>query len=126
MIAAGARMLESSCGPCIGMVARRGAGRSRSVPSTEFQGPERHKDALSIREPCLCAVAVKEIVDPRESDCRSALQRTSEIFNKQEFHHFAKGRHNRCQGHQGPNIKEVSVERTAEGLDRCGGPAETR
>jgi aconitate hydratase len=71
MIAAGARIMESSCGPCIGMGGAPGSGQiSIRSYNRNFEGRSGTKDALvHLTNPIACAVmAVKgEIVDPRDS-----------------------------------------------------------
>ena len=71
MIAAGARMLESSCGPCIGMGGAPGSGQvSIRSYNRNFKGRSGTKDAfVYLASPVSCAVfALKgEIIDPRES-----------------------------------------------------------
>jgi aconitate hydratase len=71
MIAAGARMLESSCGPCIGMGGAPGSGQvSVRSYNRNFKGRSGTKDAqVYLASPVSCAVfALKgEMADPRES-----------------------------------------------------------
>ncbi|MCI0469220.1 MAG: aconitate hydratase [Nitrospirae bacterium] len=68
MIAAGARILESSCGPCIGMGGAPGTGHiSVRSYNRNFQGRSGTKDAsVYLASPIACAVmAIKgEIIDP--------------------------------------------------------------
>ena len=76
MISSGARMLESSCGPCIGMGGAPGSGQiSVRSYNRNFQGRSGTKDAfVYLASPVSCAVfAIKgEIVDPRESGIKIA------------------------------------------------------
>ncbi len=71
MIAAGARILEASCGPCIGMGGAPGSGQvSIRSYNRNFQGRSGTKDAsVFLASPISCAVmAVKgEIIDPRDA-----------------------------------------------------------
>ena len=71
MIAAGARLLEASCGPCIGMGGAPGTGHvSVRSYNRNFKGRSGNKDALVyLANPLLCALfALKgEIVDPSAS-----------------------------------------------------------
>ncbi len=71
MVAAGGRILEISCGPCIGMGGAPGTGHvSIRSYNRNFQGRSGTKDALVyLTNPIACAVmAVKgEIVDPRQA-----------------------------------------------------------
>ncbi|MFO0754475.1 MAG: aconitate hydratase [Thermodesulfovibrionales bacterium] len=71
MIAAGARVLESSCGPCIGMGGAPGSGQvSVRSYNRNFQGRSGTKDAfVYLTSPLSCAIiALKgEIIDPRDA-----------------------------------------------------------
>ncbi|MGE5239959.1 MAG: aconitate hydratase [Chloroflexota bacterium] len=71
MAAAGGRILEISCGPCIGMGGAPGTGHvSIRSYNRNFQGRSGTRDALVyLTNPIACAVmAVKgEIVDPRQA-----------------------------------------------------------
>ncbi|MGO9378525.1 MAG: aconitate hydratase [Dissulfurispiraceae bacterium] len=71
MIAAGARILESACGPCIGMGGAPGSGHvSIRSFNRNFQGRSGTKDAfVYLTNPVACTVmALKgEIVDPRDA-----------------------------------------------------------
>jgi aconitate hydratase len=70
MISAGARILEASCGPCIGMGGAPGSGHvSIRSYNRNFHGRSGTKDAfVYLTNPIACAVmAVKgEITDPRD------------------------------------------------------------
>jgi len=72
MIAAGARMLEASCGPCIGMGGSPGTGHvSVRSYNRNFRGRCGNKDAfVFLANPLACAVmAIKgEITDPAGTD----------------------------------------------------------
>ena len=74
MISAGARMLESSCGPCIGMGGAPGSGQvSVRSYNRNFKGRSGTKDALVyLASPVSCVVfAVKgKMVDPANQDSR--------------------------------------------------------
>jgi aconitate hydratase len=71
MLAAGARILESSCGPCIGMGGAPGSGHvSIRSFNRNFQGRSGTKDAfVYLTNPVACTVmALKgEITDPRDA-----------------------------------------------------------
>ncbi|HSW64008.1 MAG TPA: aconitate hydratase [Dissulfurispiraceae bacterium] len=71
MIAAGARVLESSCGPCIGMGGAPGSGHvSIRSFNRNFQGRSGTRDAqVYLTNPVACAaMALKgEIIDPRDA-----------------------------------------------------------
>lgn len=74
MVGAGARMLESSCGPCIGMGGAPGTGHvSVRSYNRNFIGRSGTKDAsVYLANPLVCALfAIKgEITDPMKSDVR--------------------------------------------------------
>ncbi len=78
MIDAGARILEVSCGPCIGMGGAPGTGHvSVRSYNRNFQGRSGTRDALVyLASPIACAVmAVKgEIIDPRDFEGVQGLQ----------------------------------------------------
>jgi aconitate hydratase len=71
MVAAGARILESSCGPCIGMGGSPGTGQiSVRSYNRNFKGRSGNKDAfVYLASPVTCAVAALtgKIIDPRNS-----------------------------------------------------------
>jgi len=115
MIAAGARILECSCGPCIGMGGSPGTGQvSIRSYNRNFKGRSGNKDAfVYLANPIACAVfAIKgEIVDPRNSGL------SAEIFR--EPAHYAINDNmlikptddsQRIEVIKGPNIKEVPVK----------------
>ncbi len=117
MISAGARILEASCGPCIGMGGAPGTGHT-SVRSynRNFHGRSGTKDAsVYLTNPIACAVmAIKgEIIDPRD-----ALLHIDEINEPEKF--FVndnliispKKRAKNIKIIKGPNIKEVPVKDT--------------
>ena len=118
LIAAGARILESSCGPCIGMGGAPGSGQiSVRSYNRNFKGRSGTKDALVyLASPVTCAVfAVKgEMVDPRESGigikipgepARYLMNDSMLVKPETNMHaiHVLKG----------PNIKEVPVKEPA-------------
>ena len=115
MIAAGARMLESSCGPCIGMGGAPGTGQiSIRSYNRNFKGRSGSKDAfVYLASPISCAVfAVKgTITDPRSAGL------TAEI-PKEPAHYFMNDnmiikpvqRTSAVNVIKGPNIKEVPVK----------------
>jgi len=71
IIAAGARILECACGPCIGMGGSPGTGQiSIRSYNRNFRGRSGNKDAfVYLANPLTCAaIALKgEIIDPRDS-----------------------------------------------------------
>ncbi len=115
MIAAGARMLESSCGPCIGMGGAPGSGQvSVRSYNRNFKGRSGTKDALVyLASPVTCAVfALKgEMTDPRESgiEIRSFKEPSKYMINR-NFIIPPKDDTTAIRVIKGPNIKEVSVK----------------
>jgi aconitate hydratase len=116
MIAAGARILECSCGPCIGMGGSPGTGQiSIRSYNRNFKGRSGNKDAfVYLANPLACAVfAVKgKIVDPRKSGLKIELAREPEgyIINA----NMIIGPKKDTQGLKvikGPNIKDVPVKK---------------
>jgi len=121
MIDAGARILEVSCGPCIGMGGAPGTGQvSVRSYNRNFQGRSGTRDALVyLASPIACAVmAVKgEIIDPRSSGGVQSLQDLlMEVKEPERFlindnliippRADTKG----IQIIKGPNIKEVPLK----------------
>ncbi|HMK61858.1 MAG TPA: aconitate hydratase [Dissulfurispiraceae bacterium] len=84
MIAAGARILESSCGPCIGMGGAPGSGHvSIRSFNRNFHGRSGTKDALIyLTNPVACAaMALKgEIIDPRDAGYDVPVVLEPELF----------------------------------------------
>lgn len=115
MIAAGARMLEASCGPCIGMGGAPGSGQvSVRSYNRNFKGRSGTKDAfVYLASPVSCAVfAVKgEIIDPRESGLRieKFVEPKKYLINKNFIIPPLEDTSD-VKVIRGPNIKEVSVK----------------
>ncbi len=115
MIAGGARMLEASCGPCIGMGGAPGSGQvSVRSYNRNFKGRSGTKDAsVYLASPVSCVVfAVKgEIVDPRESGLHiSSFKEPSKYLINRNFLIPPKTDTSDIKVIKGPNIKEVSVK----------------
>ena len=115
MIAAGARMLESSCGPCIGMGGAPGSGQvSVRSYNRNFKGRSGTKDALVyLASPVSCAVfAIKgELTDPRDSGIEiKAFKEPSKYVINRNFIIPPKDDTSAVRVVKGPNIKEVSVK----------------
>jgi aconitate hydratase len=115
MIAAGARVLEASCGPCIGMGGAPGSGQiSIRSYNRNFQGRSGTKDALIyLTNPVACAImALKgEMVDPREAGIAIEPVREPERFLIND--NFLIGPivdTKKVKIVKGPNIKEVPVK----------------
>lgn len=115
MIAAGARMLESSCGPCIGMGGAPASGQvSVRSYNRNFKGRSGTRDAqVFLASPVSCAVfALKgEMVDARDAGLaikpfkepkKYLINRSSLIPPKTDTTGITVIK--------GPNIKEVSVK----------------
>ena len=115
MIAAGARILECSCGPCIGMGGSPGTGQiSIRSYNRNFKGRSGNKDAfVYLANPLACAVfALKgELVDPRKSGFSIELspEPSSYVINDNMLIKPQKDTH-RIKIIKGPNIKEVPVK----------------
>ncbi len=115
MIAGGARMLEASCGPCIGMGGSPGSGQiSIRSYNRNFPGRSGTKDAfVYLASPVSCAVfAVKgEIVDPRRSGLRIAkfTEPKKYIINRNFIIPPVKDA-SKIKVIKGPNIKEISIK----------------
>ena len=113
MIATGARILECSCGPCIGMGGAPGTGQiSIRSYNRNFKGRSGNKDAfVYLASPIACAVfAVKgEIVDPREAGLPAELSKEPLHYNVNDNMLITPGIHE-TNVIKGPNIKEVPVK----------------
>jgi aconitate hydratase len=115
IIASGARILESSCGPCIGMGGAPGTGQiSIRSYNRNFKGRSGNKDAfVYLANPLACAAfTVKgEIIDPRDSGLTVEIPRepTQYVINDNMLikpQEYTKP----IQVIKGPNIKEVPVK----------------
>jgi aconitate hydratase len=115
MIASGARMLESSCGPCIGMGGAPGSGQvSVRSYNRNFKGRSGTKDALVyLASPVTCAVFALngEMTDPRDSgiDIRGFKEPAKYMINR-NFIIPPKEDTSSVRVIKGPNIKEVSIK----------------
>lgn len=90
MISAGARILEASCGPCIGMGGAPGTGHiSVRSYNRNFRGRSGTKDAfVYLTNPIACAImALKgEIIDPRDFDLgEECIRELSAIKEPERF-----------------------------------------
>jgi aconitate hydratase len=116
MIAAGARILESSCGPCIGMGGSPGTGQiSIRSYNRNFKGRSGNKDAfVYLTNPLACAVfALKgEIVDPRDSGLYIKTSREPAHYTINDTMLIKPREDTRdITVIKGPNIKEVPVKK---------------
>jgi aconitate hydratase len=115
MISAGARMFESSCGPCIGMGGTPGTGHvSVRSYNRNFLGRSGNKNAyVYLMNPLLCALfAIKgEFVDPMATDVtvEEFEEPKSYLVNDNLLVPPVKDR-SKVEIIKGPNIKEVSIK----------------
>jgi len=115
MIAAGARILECSCGPCIGMGGAPGTGHvSVRSYNRNFKGRSGNKDAfVYLASPVACAVfAVKgKVVDLQNSGLHAEVPRepASYLINDNMFTPPQQNAE-KVEVVKGPNIKEVPVK----------------
>jgi aconitate hydratase len=115
MISAGARMLEASCGPCIGMGGAPGSAQvSVRSYNRNFKGRSGTKDAsVYLASPVSCAVfALKgEIIDPRESGLQiSKFKEPKKYLINRNFIIPPKNDTSGVTVIKGPNIREISVK----------------
>ena len=113
MIAAGARMLESSCGPCIGMGGTPGTGQiSIRSYNRNFIGRSGNKDAfVYLASPIACAAfAVRgEITDPRYAGLHLDMPKEPSLYGVNDNMIIKPGSGD-TKVLKGPNIKEVPVK----------------
>jgi aconitate hydratase len=115
MLAAGARILECSCGPCIGMGGSPGTGQiSIRSYNRNFKGRSGNKEAfVYLASPLACAVfALKgELVDPRKAgfSIELSLEPSSYVINDNMLIKPQKDTPG-IKVIKGPNIKEVPVK----------------
>ena len=115
MIAAGARILESSCGPCIGMGGAPGSGHiSIRSFNRNFHGRSGTKDAfVYLTNPVACAaMALKgEIVDPRDAGYDvPAVDEPAAFLINDNLLIPPKADSSDVMIVKGPNIKDVPVK----------------
>ncbi len=115
MIAAGARILEASCGPCIGMGGAPGSGHvSIRSYNRNFHGRSGTKDAfVYLTNPIACAVmAVKgEIIDPRDAGIKiDEIKEPEKFLINDNLIIPPKADTKDVKIIKGPNIKEVPVK----------------
>ncbi len=115
MIASGARMLEASCGPCIGMGGAPGSGHiSIRSYNRNFHGRSGTKDAfVYLTNPIACAtMAVKgEIIDPRDADINiDTIKEPEKFLVNDNLIIPPKADTAQVKIIKGPNIKDVPVK----------------
>jgi len=119
MISAGARILECSCGPCIGMGGAPGTGNvSIRSYNRNFRGRSGNKDAfVYLASSVSCAVfAVKgEIVDPRLSGLSIQIPKEPRRYIINDNMIIKPKKHiSPVEIVKGPNIKDVPVKEPLE------------
>jgi len=119
MISAGARILECSCGPCIGMGGAPGTGNvSIRSYNRNFRGRSGNKDAfVYLASAVSCAVfAVKgEIVDPRLSGLSIQIPKEPRRYIINDNMIIKPKEHiSPVEIVKGPNIKDVPVKEPLE------------
>ena len=115
MVAAGARILESSCGPCIGMGGSPGTGQiSVRSYNRNFKGRSGNKDAfVYLASPVSCAVAALKgtITDPRNSSLHiEECEEPSHYLIHDNMLIPPKKDTKTVKVLKGPNIKDVPVK----------------
>ncbi|GAB6184237.1 aconitate hydratase [Thermodesulfovibrio hydrogeniphilus] len=118
MISAGARILESACGPCIGMGGAPGSGQI-SVRSfnRNFKGRSGTKDAfVYLASPVICALTAiyGELVDPFETDIKIENVTDPEQFLINDNMLIPPKKSKDVKIIKGPNIKEVPIKEPLE------------
>lgn len=118
IISAGARVLESACGPCIGMGGAPGSGqKSLRSYNRNFKGRSGTKDALVyLASPVVCALAsIKgEIIDPMDTDIKIDLVDEPETFLINDNMIIPPQKDKEIKIIKGPNIKEVPIKEPLE------------
>jgi len=118
MISAGARILESACGPCIGMGGAPGSGQvSIRSYNRNFKGRSGTKDALVyLASPVVCALAALkgEIADPFKVDIKIEEVHEPESFSINDNMLVPPKKEKDIKIIKGPNIKEVPVKEPLE------------
>ncbi|MEN2995168.1 MAG: aconitate hydratase, partial [Thermodesulfovibrio sp.] len=118
LISAGARILESACGPCIGMGGAPGSGQiSIRSYNRNFKGRSGTKDAfVYLASPVVCAIAsIKgEIVDPFEAGIEIEEVKEPETFYINDNMLIPPKKDKNIKIIKGPNIKEVPIKEPLE------------
>lgn len=118
IIMAGARVLESSCGPCIGMGGAPGSGQiSIRSYNRNFKGRSGTKDALVyLASPVTCALAAinGEIVDPFQAGVALEDIPEPEVFPVNDNLIIPPRKDREVEIIKGPNIKDVPVKEPLE------------
>ncbi len=117
LVSAGVRMLESSCGPCIGMGGAPGSGHvSVRSYNRNFKGRSGTKDAsVYLANPLVCALfALKgEMVDPLKSDIQVDIAKEPDKYLIND-NMLIPPSAEKAGISKGPNIKEVPLKTPVE------------
>ena len=118
MISAGARILESACGPCIGMGGAPGSGQvSLRSYNRNFKGRSGTKDAfVYLASPVVCALSAinGKLVDPLESSIKFDDIAEPDEFSINDNMIIPPRKDKEIKIIKGPNIKEVPVKEPLE------------
>ncbi|MCX7988272.1 MAG: aconitate hydratase [Thermodesulfovibrio sp.] len=118
IISSGARVLESACGPCIGMGGAPGSGqKSLRSYNRNFKGRSGTKDAfVYLASPVVCALAAIEgkIVDPFDGSIKIDLIDEPETFLINDNMIIPPQKDREIKIIKGPNIKEVPIKEPLE------------
>ncbi len=118
MISAGARILESACGPCIGMGGAPGSGQvSLRSYNRNFKGRSGTKDAfVYLASPVVCALSAinGKLVDPFESNIKIDDIPEPNEFSINDNMIIPPKKDKEIKIIKGPNIKEVPVKEPLE------------
>jgi len=114
MISSGARILESACGPCIGMGGAPGSGHiSLRSYNRNFKGRSGTKDAfVYLASPVVCALSAinGKLTDPFDSEIKIEDIAEPENFFINDNMIILPRKDKNIQIIKGPNIKEVPVK----------------
>jgi len=114
MISAGARILESACGPCIGMGGAPGSGQvSLRSYNRNFKGRSGTKDAfVYLASPVVCALSAinGKLVDPFENNIKIDDIPEPKEFPINDNMIIPPKKDKEIKIIKGPNIKEVPVK----------------
>ncbi|MCX7770972.1 MAG: aconitate hydratase [Proteobacteria bacterium] len=118
IISSGARVLESACGPCIGMGGAPGSGqKSLRSYNRNFKGRSGTKDAfVYLASPVVCALAAirGKIVDPFDGNINIDLIDEPETFLINDNMIIPPQKDREIKIIKGPNIKEVPIKEPLE------------
>lgn len=118
MVSAGARILESACGPCIGMGGAPGSGQvSLRSYNRNFKGRSGTKDAfVYLASAVVCAVSALhgKIIDPRNTDIEIMDIAEPDNFLINDNMLIPPKKDKTIKIIKGPNIKEVPVKEPLE------------